>query len=239
MAEDTVECFNCGRPNPAWAHVCRHCGVPLRPDAPIVTPTGFVPTDEGSLVSMAAAVATILAAVFIGFVLSNLIPTTASVGLASPTASPSPSETPEPTEEPVPTSTAAPPVETPPPETPVPLPGTVAFGTGIDADGQITGPTDTFAPGTPFAQAVTMPEAFGVPALGEQVSRVAEDGTETEVATAAANQLPVDPESNHRGVVCCDSVTLLNEWGPGTYLLRVYRGEELIAQGRFVLTPGG
>lgn len=235
MAEDTVECFNCGRPNPAWAHVCRHCGVPLRPDAPIVTPTGFVPTDERSLISMAAAIAAILGAVFLGFLLSTLNPTSPTVGLTSPTQSASPSPSAAPTVEPIPTSAA--PVATPPP-TPVPLPGTVAFGTGIDADGQVTGPTDTFAPGTMFAQAVNLPEAFGVDALGEQVVRVAEDGTETEVAAAADNPLPVDPESNHRGVVCCDAAMLLAEWGPGSYILRVFRGEELIAEGRFILTEG-
>jgi hypothetical protein len=237
MAEETVECFNCGRPNPAWAHVCRHCGVPLRPDAPITTPTGFVPTDERSLISMAAAIAAILAAVLIGYLLSNLNPTAPTADLASPTESPSPSPTVEPTEEPVATSTA--PVETPVPSpTPVPLPGTVTLGTGVDAEGNVTNPTDTFSPGTTFAQSVSMPEPFGVPSLGEQVARVAEDGSETEVAAAGDNPLPVDPEATRRGVVCCDSATLLAEWGPGTYVLRVYRGEELIAQAQFILAEG-
>src|SRR5918999_3712331 len=140
MTEETVECFNCGRPNPAWAHVCRHCGVPLRPDAPIAPTTGFVPTDEGSLVSLAATIGSILAAVFVGFLLSSLNPSSPTVGVTSPSPSPSPTESVAPTEEAiVATSTPAP---TPPPTpTPVPLPGTVAFGTGIDANGDVTNPT--------------------------------------------------------------------------------------------------
>ena len=42
MTDETVDCFNCGRANPAWAQVCRSCGVPLRHGEARVAPTGRI-----------------------------------------------------------------------------------------------------------------------------------------------------------------------------------------------------
>lgn len=237
MTGETVECFNCGRPNPEWAQVCRSCGVPLRHGFASTVPEGRVPTDPNSLISIGAVIATIVGAILIGLFVANLNPTDPDLigGQVSPT--------PSPTINPVPSASAsiAPPASVAPTTTPAPtpvLPGTIAFGTGIDPSGQITGATDTFTPGVNFAHVITMTEPFGVAEVGEQVVQVAEDGTETEVVAAAGNTLTVDPASTTGGIVCCVAGELINELGPGNFVLRVYRGEELIAQGAFRLTEG-
>jgi hypothetical protein len=237
MTGETVECFNCGRPNPEWAQVCRSCGVPLRHGFASSVPEGRVPTDANSLISIGAVIATIVGAILIGLFVANLNPTDPDLigGQVSPT--------PSPTINPAPSASAsiAPPASVAPTTTPAPtpvLPGTIAFGTGIDPSGQITGATDTFTPGVNFAHVITMTEPFGVAEVGEQVVQVAEDGTETEVVAAAGNTLTVDPASTTGGIVCCVAGELINELGPGNFVLRVYRGEELIAQGAFRLTEG-
>lgn len=232
MTGDTVECFNCGRPNPSWAQVCRSCGVPLRHGVTSTVPAGRFPTDRDSLISMGAVIATIIVAVIVGLIAANLNPTDPTVGIG-------PSPTPSPTPVPTPSSTPAPSVL--PTETPVPtpaLPGTLAFGSGLDANRQATGVTDTFTPGTTFAHSITMSQPFGVGQIGEQVVRVLDDGTEQEVVAAAGNQLLVDPTSTVAGYVAGDAANFVRDWGPGTYEMRVYRGNELIARGSFRLAEG-
>jgi hypothetical protein len=211
--------------------------VPLRHGVSRVAPTGPIPTDRESLTSIAAVIGTIVAAIIIGLVFANLNPTDPTVGLGpSPTETPTPEPTPSPSL--LPTTSAPPATATAPPSaTPAPLPGTVAFGTGI-SNGQIQNPTDTFTPGMMFAHVVTMAEPFGVSTLGEQVVRVAEDGTETEVVSAAGNQLRVSPDAMSAGVICCDARELIRELGPGTFILRVYRNDQVIAQGQFIFAEG-
>jgi hypothetical protein len=237
MTGETVECFNCGRPNPEWAQVCRSCGVPLRHGVASTVPEGRVPTDPTSLISIGAVIATIAAAILVGLFLANLNPTDPSLIGVRPSATATPTINPVPTD----AGSAAPSVSVAPTPTPVAtpgLPGTVAFGTGIDRSGQITGATDTFTPGVYFAHVITMTEAFGVAEVGEQVVEVAADGTETEVVGAAGNTLSVDPASTTGGIVCCMAGELIDELGPGSFILRVYRGDELIAQGAFRLAEG-
>jgi hypothetical protein len=236
MTGETVECFNCGRPNPEWAQVCRSCGVPLRHGVASSVPEGRVPTDPTSLISIGAVVATIVGAIVLGLFVANLNPTDPSqIGvrpsaIASPTINPIPSVSVAP-------SASAPPASATPAPTPA-LVGSIAFGTGIDGSGQITGATDTFTPGAYFAHVITMTEPFGVASVGEQVVKVAEDGTETEVVAAAGNSLTVDPASTTGGIVCCLARELINELGPGNFILRVYRGDELIAEGAFIFAEG-
>ena len=125
--DETVDCYNCGRSNPEWAQVCRSCGVPLRHGQARVVPTGRIPTDTNSLISIAAVIGVILGAVVLGIFLSSLNPTDPLVGEGAPT----PTATPSPSAEP----TAAPPSDTPKP-TPSPtpaLPGTIAFGSDCSA----------------------------------------------------------------------------------------------------------
>ena len=230
MTDETVDCFNCGSTNPAWAQVCRSCGVVLRHGETRITPAERIPTDRDSIVSIAAVVGTILAALLIGLFVSSLNPTDPTVGLASPsptaTPEPSPSEsvTPIPTDTPIPSAT------------PVPLPGTVAFGTGLDGSGNVTDATDTFGPGAQFAYSVSMPNGFGGTPLENEVVRVAEDGTETVVLER--DPVTIDPAATVFGYVVGAADSFLGEdlGGPGTFIWRAYIGDQLIAQGTFTYT---
>ncbi|HEX3219853.1 MAG TPA: hypothetical protein VHU77_07500, partial [Candidatus Limnocylindria bacterium] len=124
MTGDTVECFNCGRSNPSWAQVCRSCGVPMRPGgAGAAPPSGPLPTDRDSLVSIGAALGTMALAIVVGLLLSGMLPEAAAV-ITTPTPQPTPTVLPSP-------STAATPSaqETPKPEK---LPGTITFGYGLN-----------------------------------------------------------------------------------------------------------
>lgn len=237
MTDETVDCFNCGSANPEWAQVCRSCGVVLRHGEARMVAAGRVPTDRDSVISIAAVIGTILAALVIGLFVSSLNPTDPTVGRETP----SPSATAEPSLE-----SSVPPVvasETPIPEvtasaTPA-LPGTVAFGTQLDGNRQVVEPVETFTPGMTFAHSIVNAQTFGAPTIGEQVVRMNEDGTEgEEVVAAAGNQLRVDPASTTAGFVGPDASAFLQSWGPGLYEMRIYVGETLIARGPFRLAEG-
>ena len=239
MTDETVDCFNCGSANPEWAQVCRSCGVALRHGEARVVAAGRVPTDRDSLISIAAVIGTILAALVIGLFVSSLNPTDPSVGRQTP--SPSASATAEPSlgssvppvvasDSPIPAAT--------PSATPA-LPGTVAFGTELDGNRQVVEPVETFTPGMTFMHSIVNAEPFGAPTIGEQVVRINDDGTEAEeVVAAAGNQLRVDPASATAGFVGPDASAFLRSWGPGLYEMRVYVGETLIARGQFRLAEG-
>jgi hypothetical protein len=229
MTDETVECFNCGSTNPEWAQVCRSCGVVLRHGETRISPAERIPTDRDSVVSIAAVIGTILAALVIGLFVSSLNPTDPTVGLASP----SPTATPEPSP-----SESATPVATDTPvasATPAPLPGTVAFGTALDGSGNVTDPTDTFAPGAQFAYAVSMPNGFGGTPLENELVKVAEDGTETVVLER--EPVSIDPAATVFGYVIGTADGFLNPLGgAGSYVWRAYVGDQLIAEGSFTYT---
>lgn len=233
MTDETVECFNCGRANPEWAQVCRSCGVALRHGQVRVVPTGRVPTDRDSLISIGAVLGTILAALIIGLFVSGLNPTEPTVGFATPSPSPTleptavPSETPIPTEAPTPVPT------------PVPLLATVTFGTELGANRQVVNPVETFTPGMTFAHSISSSEPFGVSTIGEEVTRLNEDGTDGDtIVNPAQNQLPVDPAATVVGFVAGDAANFVRDWGPGQYVFRIFAGDTLIAEGTFRLADG-
>ena len=235
MTDETVDCFNCGRANPEWAQVCRSCGVALRHGQERIVPSGRLPTDQDSIISIAAVIGTILLAVVLGLFVSNLNPTDPSVGLgASPT--PSPTETPE--EEPSVSATAS--VSAAPSVAATPaLSGTVIFGSTLDGNDQITDPVETFTPGMVFAHSITNNAPFGAAAIGEQVLRINEDGTDGDTIVAAPqNQLSVDPAASSAGFVAGDAAAFVTSWGPGLFEMRVFVGETLIARGQFRLAEG-
>jgi hypothetical protein len=237
MTGESVDCFNCGRANPEWAQVCRSCGVPLRHGVARSIPGGRFPTDRDSLVSIGAVVATIVGAILFGLFFSNLNPTDPDAGIAgAPTPSPTEAPTPSPTETPPPEETAEPTQSaTQEPS----LPGTVAFGTGVDESGNVTGEVDTFTPGTTFAHSITMSDPFGVPEIQEGVVRLNDDGSDGEaVVNFEQNGLAVDPSATVAGWTCCDAAGFIGSWGPGVYVLRVYIEGELVAEGEFRLTEG-
>jgi hypothetical protein len=237
MAEGSVECANCGHANPAWAQVCRSCGAPMRPAvsamaAPPPESSGFGPVgsvDQGSL-AMGGALATIVAAIIIGLLIGGILPPAPPVAVATPTpdASASPVETPAPTPDP---SASFDPSASP---TPV-LPGTLTFGLGLNQETQrVTNPTDTFTPGTTFAHSIELTAPFGVNLIAEEVVKINEDGSETQVVNPEENTLPVDPDAMVDGFTVPTNA-LLDGLGAGTFVMRVYRGSELLAQGRFIL----
>jgi hypothetical protein len=230
MAGPTVECYNCGNANPSWAQVCRSCGVPIRPSGS--GPEGPFPTDQDSLVSMGAGVGAIVLAVLLGLFLSGLIPPAPTVS-ADPTPTARPSRTPRPSQVPEPSTPAsADPSAAPTAE----LLGTVTFGTGLDSTTRaVTGATDTFGPGSTFAHSVALPEPFGVNQIQEEIIRVESDNSLTVVQERSVGGLGVSPNAMVAGFTA-DADLLINGWGPGTYILRDYRGEELVAEGRFILT---
>ena len=232
MTDETVDCFNCGRANPEWAQVCRSCGVALRHGEARVTPSGPFPTDQTSLLSIAAVIGTIVAALLIGLFVAGLNPIDPSVGQASPT--PVPTETaeatPEPTDEPLPTDT---PVPTPVP-TPA-LPATMAFGSALDGNRQVTEPVDTFTPGVPFAYSVSMPGGFGAAAIENEIIKLS---GESETVVLPRQSVGVSPDAETFGYVIGTAGDFLGQWGPGEFEWRVYVGGELVARGPFRFAEG-
>lgn len=236
MTDESVDCFNCGTTNPEWAQVCRSCGVALRHGDARIAPGGRFPTDRDSLISMAAGIGTIMLALVLGLFVSNLNPTDPSVGQASPTPSSTPEVSEAPTEEPITSDTPAP----TPSATPA-LPGTLVFGTQLDAERQVVDPVETFTPGMTFAHSISSTEPFGVETIGEEVVRILDDGTEEVVVSHVGdnpNQLGVAPDATSAGFVGPDAAAFLQSWGPGLYEMRVYAGETLIARGEFRLSEG-
>lgn len=235
MTDERIDCFNCGTPNPEWAQVCRSCGVALRHGETRIVPAERFPTDRDSLVSLAAVIGAILAAVLIGLFVSGILPRASGVAAESPTPSPTPSATA------APSATTAAPTDTPAP-TPSPtpgLPGTLVFGTTLDANKQVTDPTETFTPGMTFAHSITSTAPFGAGTIGEGIVRLNEDGSEGEqIVDPATNQLTVSPEGTSAGFVAGDAANFVRDWGPGLYEMRVYVGETLIARGQFRLAEG-
>jgi hypothetical protein len=231
MTDETVDCYNCGRANPEWAQVCRSCGVPLRHGEARVVPSGRVPTDQASLISIAAVIGTILLAVVIGIVVSNLNPTDPTVGQATPSPSLAPSVAPSVApSEPVPTDTPAP--------TPSPTPalaGTLTFGEALDGSGRIVTPVDTFTPSMTFAYSVTVPGGFGEPQIWNEVARIGEGDPVIVLEREAIN---VDPASETFGYVIGSAQIFVSAWGPGEYEWRVYVGDEIVARTVFRLSDG-
>jgi len=230
MTDETVECFNCGRANPEWAQVCRSCGVPLRHGQTRVAPTGRFPTDRDSLVSIGAVIGTILAAVVLGVFVSGLNPSDPSLALATPTPSPSVEPSIDASGPVTPTDTPAP---TPSP-TPA-LPGTLVFGSELDANRQVVTPVETFTPPVNFAYSVTLPDAFGANAIENEIAKV-DDGVERIVLARQA--VPVDPAATNFGFVIGTAGDFLGPWEPGDFIWRVYVGGTLVAEGTFRYAEG-
>lgn len=231
MTDETVECFNCGRANPEWAQVCRSCGVVLRHGATPVAAAERIPTDRDSLVSIAAVIGTILAALLLGLFISNLDPTDPTVGVASP----SPSATPEPTF----TTSAPPTVETPTPSpspSPEGLPGTLTFGTTLGEDGLVADPTDQFVPGMNFAYSISMPNGFGASPIENEIVLIDETGAELRTVLER-DPVEVDPAATTAGYVIGTTDEFIGGLGgAGTFEWRVYVGEQQIAESTFTYT---
>ena len=233
MSGDTIECFNCGHANPSWAQVCRQCGFPIRPDGPASgSPGGIFPTDQASLISIGGTLGAIVLAIAVGLVVSGMIPPAPNVAVETPTPSPSPTPVASVSVAPIGSQSAA-----PSGASTVPLVGTITFGTGLDSSTkQVTGPTTAFVSGSGFAHSIQLTEAFGVNVIQEEVVRVAADGTETVVQPRAGSDLQVSATSKIAGFRVRDAGPLIQAWGTGNFILRVYRATELLAEGPFSLS---
>ena len=237
MTGDTVECFNCGHENPAWAQVCRSCGYPIQPMAQTSgSPGGLFPTDQASLTSIGVALGAILGAIVVGLILSGLIPPAPNIAEETPSPTPSASASASASVAPSTIESVGPSVP-PSPQ----LPGTLIFGVGWDNTAlHIIGETTEFtAASSGFAHAISLTEPIGVDRLQEEVVRVAEDGTETVVQSRdeRTGTVFVDPTRTTDGFMSTASVSeLIAAWGSGTHILRVYRGGELLAEGSFTFS---
>ena len=231
MTGDTVECFNCGHANPSWAQVCRQCGFTLQADgATSGAPRGILPTDRRSLIAIGASMGAIVLAIMLGLFVSGLIPEVA----AEPTPSPTPSTAA--TASALPSAGGSFPASAAASQG---LPGTIAFGTGWDNTArQITGATSAFtAASAGFAHSITLSAPIGVDRLQEEVVRVAADGKETVVQPRVDGVVLVNPALASDGLKFASSVTkLIAKWGTGTFIMRVYRGLDLLAEGSFTLS---
>lgn len=188
--------------------------------------------DQGSLIAIGAALGTIVAAILIGLLVGGILPPAPPIAVATPTPSPSVEPTPAFTPDPSASAGSPGPSLTPGPV----LPGTLTFGLGLNTETQrVTNPTDTFTAGTTFAHSVELTEPFGVTQIGEGVSRVNEDQSETVVISPEDNVITgINPNALVDGFTV-ETNALLDAVGAGTYVMRVYRGSELLAEGRFIL----
>lgn len=234
MTDETVDCFNCGRPNPEWAQVCRSCGVALRHGEDRVAPAGPFPTDQNSLISMGAVIGTILLAVLIGLFVAGLNPTDPAVGQATPTPSPTIVATLSPTPSPTIVETPSPTIVETPSPTPA-LPGALAFGQELDDNRQVADTEETFTPSMTFAYSVTVPDGFGADQIENEVARI-EDEEETIVLEREG--ITVDPAATNFGYVIGPAANFVTAWGPGEYEWRVYIGDDIVARQRFRLAEG-
>jgi hypothetical protein len=235
MTPETVECPNCGRSNPVWAQVCRTCGYALgRPGFAREEPTSRVPIDQASLLSIGGAVGSIVLAIALGLGFSAMNPTPPGVlssSTPSATSAATPSTRPSASANGSARATASP--------TPKPL-GTITFGTGLNhTTRQVVNPTTSFGPDEFFAHSVTTPQPFGVSTLVEEVLRVT-NGKETPVQlrSAESSQISVSPTAKVFGFIVTTN-SLITDWhGGGVFVIRVWRGDQKLAEGRFTLTGG-
>jgi hypothetical protein len=113
-------------------------------------------------------------------------------------------------------------------------PVSISFGRELDpTTGAVTSETTRFRAGQPFAYSFELPGRIGVRTVLVGVYRLEPNGEETTVQPPAAQ--PVDPgQTTVAYQVQTD--TLLATFGSGEYVMRIYRGEELLAEGRFRLS---
>lgn len=232
MSGDTIECFNCGHANPSWAQVCRNCGFAIHPElAQAGGPPAIFPTDQASLISIGGTLGAIVLAIAVGLIFSGLIPPAPNIAAETPTPSPSSTPVASISVAPSASESAASSVPSAPP-----LIGTVTFGTGINADTkEVTGATSDFSAGKAFAHSIKLTQPFAVNVIQEEVIKVAADGTQTIVQPKEGSDLRVSAVSMIAGFRVRDAGNLIPSWGTGNFILRVYRGVELLAEGHFTL----
>ena len=193
---------------------------------------GIFPTDQASLVSIGIAVGSIVLAIAAGLVFAGIVPPAPNIAEATPTPTP------------VASTSAAPSISTGPSASgsastgpsAAPLIGTITYGLGLNTSThEVTSPTDTFGPGTRFCYSILLTEPFGVSTLSEEVVRIEADGSEKVVQSKDKETIDVTPGLMIAGYSVRTN-GLISVWGIGNFIMREYRGTELIAEGRFTFT---
>ena len=122
--------------------------------------------------------------------------------------------------------------------TPTPSPSaaplSVAFGTTLDTvSGEATNPTERFRSGDTVAYSVRLAAAPGVERILVEIIRL--DG-ETETTAQRPSEQPVLATSSVIAFTV-PAATLLDAWGPGNYVMRMYLpgATDPFATGRFTL----
>ena len=231
MSGDTIECFNCGHANPSWAQVCRQCGFALGPGGRSSTgPRGIFPTDQASLISIGATLGAIVLAIGVGLVFAGLLPPAANVAIETPSPSPSPTPLASVSAAPSVLGSGGPSVVASPS-----LAGTITFGTGLNTTTrEVTNPTTTFVAGSGFAHSISLTQTFAVNTVQEEITRVG-DGTVVQARDKGSVQ--VTPSAKVAGFKAGVTTTkLIESWGKGDFVMRVYRGVELLAEGHFTFS---
>jgi hypothetical protein len=114
--------------------------------------------------------------------------------------------------------------------------GTISYGYALDPTTHLAiQPTDSFAPGDHFCYSISLTQPFGVAHIPEEVIRVNSDGSLKVVQSRDNEIMNVIPAAHVAGF-CTGASGLIQEWSTGNFIMREYRGAELIAEGRFALT---
>ena len=233
MSGALIECSNCGHGNPSWAQVCRSCGAPILPEADREARSKAIfPTDQSSIVSMGVTIGAILLAIVVGLFASGIVPAAPIVAAATPTPSPSPSASAGASASAAPSGSVDASASGGPQ-----LIGDITYGLVLDATThEVSQLTDTFTSGTRFCYSIQLTDPFGVSTINEEIARVESDGTFTIVQgrNSDAGTLKVDAGLTIAGYSFSTN-PMLRSWGAGTYVMREYRGDELIAESQFIL----
>ena len=106
------------------------------------------------------------------------------------------------------------------------------MGPAVNADTrEVTNPTTTFVAGTGFAHSISLTQTFAVNTVQEEITRVA-DGKVVQPRDKGSVQ--VTPSATIAGFkATVDTTRLIASWGKGDFVMRVYRGVELLAEGHF------
>ena len=126
----------------------------------------------------------------------------------------------------------------PPPSLPLVLEGggkSVTLVVPMLCTHTVTEPTESFAPGDQFCYSISLTEPFGTAQIGEEVLRIESDGSLTVVQSRDNEIMDVTPAAQVAGF-CTRATGLIQAWSTGNFIMREYRGVELIAEGHFAMT---
>jgi hypothetical protein len=112
-------------------------------------------------------------------------------------------------------------------------PGTIVFGADLDAAGRITEPAERFPHSTLAVWIVTLSRPAPEAGLEFVVIARLSDGREIPHWTEAVD----DVHAGQRTIVSAGRLSDFAHGGTGTYVMRYMAGEQVLAEGRFTLTP--